>query len=94
MYLMCSAESICAVIPYFGYARQDRRVRSSRVPITAKVAANMLQAAGVSRVLTMDLHADQIQGFFDIPVDNIFASPVLLKDLRQQHYDNLIVVSP
>ena len=89
-----SAESICAVIPYFGYARQDRRVRSSRVPITAKVVANMLQAAGVSRVLTMDLHADQIQGFFDIPVDNIFASPVLLKDLRQQHYDNLIVVSP
>ncbi len=89
-----SAESICAVIPYFGYARQDRRVRSSRVPITAKVVANMLQAAGVSRVLTMDLHADQIQGFFDVPVDNIFASPVLLKDLRQQHYDNLIVVSP
>ncbi len=80
--------------PYFGYARQDRRVRSSRVPITAKVVANMLQAAGVSRVLTMDLHADQIQGFFDIPVDNIFASPVLLEDLRQQHYDNLIVVSP
>ena len=89
-----SAESICAVIPYFGYARQDRRVRSSRVPITAKVVANMLQAAGVSRVLTMDLHADQIQGFFDIPVDKIFASQVLLKDLRQQHYDNLIVVSP
>ena len=89
-----SAESICAVIPYFGYARQDRRVRSSRVPITAKVVANMLQAAGVSRVLTMDLHADQIQGFFDIPVDNIFASPVLLKDLRQQHDDNLIAVSP
>ena len=89
-----SAESICAVIPYFGYARQDRRVRSSRVPITAKVVANMLQAAGVSRVLTMDVHADQIQGIFDIPVDNIFASPVLLKDLRQQHYDNLIVVSP
>ena len=89
-----SAESICAVIPYFGYARQDRRVRSSRVPITAKVVANMLQAAGVSRVLTMDLHADQIQGFFDIKVKKIFESPVLLKDLRQQHYDNLIVVSP
>ena len=89
-----SAERISAVIPYFGYARQDRRPRSTRVPITAKVVANMLQAVGVARVLTMDLHADQIQGFFDIPVDNIFASPVLLKDLRQQHYDNLIVVSP
>ena len=89
-----SAESICAVIPYFGYARQDRRVRSSRVPITAKVVANMLQAAGVSRLLTMDLHADQIQGFFDIPVDNIYASPVLLGDLRQKNYSDLIVVSP
>ncbi|MDD3018534.1 MAG: ribose-phosphate pyrophosphokinase [Comamonas sp.] len=89
-----SAESICAVIPYFGYARQDRRVRSTRVPITAKLVANMLQAAGVSRVLTMDLHADQIQGFFDIPVDNIYASPVLLGDLTQQKYDDLIVVSP
>ncbi len=89
-----SAESICAVIPYFGYARQDRRVRSTRVAITAKVVANMLQAAGVSRVLTMDLHADQIQGFFDIPVDNIYASPVLLGDLRQKNYDDLIVVSP
>ena len=89
-----SAERICAVIPYFGYARQDRRVRSTRVPITAKVVANMLQAAGVTRVLTMDLHADQIQGFFDIPVDNIYASPVLLGDLRQKNYSNLIVVSP
>lgn len=89
-----SAERISAVIPYFGYARQDRRPRSTRVPISAKVVANMLQAVGANRVLTMDLHADQIQGFFDIPVDNIFASPVLLKDLRQQHYDNLIVVSP
>lgn len=89
-----SAERISAVIPYFGYARQDRRPRSTRVPISAKVVANMLQAVGVASVLTMDLHADQIQGFFDIPVDNIFASPVLLKDLRQQHYDNLIVVSP
>ena len=78
-----SAQSICAVIPYFGYARQDRRVRSTRVAITAKVVANMLQAAGVNRVLTMDLHADQIQGFFDIPVDNIYASPVLLGDLNQ-----------
>lgn len=89
-----SAGSICAVIPYFGYARQDRRVRSTRVPITAKVVANMLQATGVSRVLTMDLHADQIQGFFDIPVDNIYASPVLLSDLVQRSYENLVVVSP
>lgn len=89
-----SAERISAVIPYFGYARQDRRPRSSRVPITAKVVANMLQAVGVSRVLTMDLHADQIQGFFDIPVDNIYASPVLLGDLRQKNYSDLLVVSP
>jgi ribose-phosphate pyrophosphokinase len=89
-----SAERISAVIPYFGYARQDRRPRSSRVPITAKVVANMLQAVGVSRVLTMDLHADQIQGFFDIPVDNIYASPVLLGDLRQKSYPDLLVVSP
>ena len=89
-----SAERIAAVIPYFGYARQDRRPRSARVPITAKVVANMLQAVGVSRVLTMDLHADQIQGFFDIPVDNIYASPVLLGDLRQKNYNDLMVVSP
>ena len=89
-----SAERISAVIPYFGYARQDRRPRSSRVPITAKVVANMLQTVGVDRVLTMDLHADQIQGFFDIPVDNIYASPVLLGDLRQKNYDDLLVVSP
>src|SRR5256885_1947668 len=89
-----SAERICAVIPYFGYARQDRRPRSTRVPITAKVVANMLQAVGVERVLTMDLHADQIQGFFDIPVDNIYATPVLLGDLRQKNYEDLIVVSP
>jgi ribose-phosphate pyrophosphokinase len=89
-----SAERISAVIPYFGYARQDRRPRSARVPITAKVVANMLQAVGVSRVLTMDLHADQIQGFFDIPVDNIYASPVLLGDLRLKNYNDLIVVSP
>jgi ribose-phosphate pyrophosphokinase len=89
-----SAERICAVIPYFGYARQDRRPRSSRVPISAKVVANLLQTVGVSSVLTMDLHADQIQGFFDIPVDNIYASPILLGDLRQKNYDNLIVVSP
>ncbi|MGI9133698.1 MAG: ribose-phosphate pyrophosphokinase, partial [Rhodoferax sp.] len=89
-----SAERISAVIPYFGYARQDRRPRSTRVPITAKVVANMLQAVGVARVLTMDLHADQIQGFFDIPVDNIYASPVLLGDLRQKNYNDLMVVSP
>jgi len=89
-----SAERISAVIPYFGYARQDRRPRSARVPITAKVVANLLQTVGVSRVLTMDLHADQIQGFFDIPVDNIYASPILLGDLRQQNYKDLIVVSP
>jgi ribose-phosphate pyrophosphokinase len=89
-----SAERISAVIPYFGYARQDRRPRSARVPITAKVVANMLQAVGVSRVLTMDLHADQIQGFFDIPVDNIYASPVLLGDLTQKNYSDLMVVSP
>ena len=89
-----SAERITAVIPYFGYARQDRRPRSTRVPITAKVVANMLQTAGVSRLLTMDVHADQIQGFFDIPVDNIYASPVLLSDLQLKNYDDLIVVSP
>ena len=89
-----SAERITAVIPYFGYARQDRRPRSARVPITAKVVANMLQAVGVTSVLTMDLHADQIQGFFDIPVDNIYASPVLLGDLSQRNYTDLMVVSP
>ena len=89
-----SAERISVVIPYFGYARQDRRPRSSRVPITAKVVANMLQAVGVHRVMTMDLHADQIQGFFDIPVDNIYASPVLLGDLRSKKYEDLLVVSP
>lgn len=89
-----SAERISAVIPYFGYARQDRRPRSTRVPISAKVVANLLQTVGVARVLTMDLHADQIQGFFDIPVDNIYASPVLLKDLLLKRYDDVIVVSP
>ena len=89
-----SAERISAVIPYFGYARQDRRPRSSRVPISAKLVADLMQTAGVARVLTMDLHADQIQGFFDIPVDNIYASPVLLGDLRTKNYDDLIVVSP
>jgi ribose-phosphate pyrophosphokinase len=89
-----SAERITAIIPYFGYARQDRRPRSSRVPISAKVVANLLQTVGVSHVLTMDLHADQIQGFFDISVDNIYASPVLLADLRTKNYQDLIVVSP
>ncbi|WP_370260752.1 ribose-phosphate pyrophosphokinase [Limnobacter sp.] len=89
-----SAGRITAAIPYFGYARQDRRVRSSRVAITAKVVANMLQVVGVDRVLTMDLHADQIQGFFDIPVDNIYASPVLLGDVWKQNLGNLMVVSP
>ncbi|TAN10384.1 MAG: ribose-phosphate pyrophosphokinase [Burkholderiaceae bacterium] len=89
-----SVARINAVIPYFGYARQDRRPRSSRVPISAKVVANMLQAEGVNSVVTMDLHADQIQGFFDIPVDNIYAAPVLLSDLRQKSYPNLLVVSP
>ncbi|MEX0899514.1 MAG: ribose-phosphate diphosphokinase [Gammaproteobacteria bacterium] len=89
-----SAERITAVVPYFGYARQDRRPRAARVPITAKLVANMLVGAGVDRVLTVDLHADQIQGFFDIPVDNVYASPVLLGDVWRQKYDDLIVVSP
>ncbi|MBC7988693.1 MAG: ribose-phosphate diphosphokinase [Luteimonas sp.] len=90
-----SASSVTAVVPYFGYARQDRRQRSSRVPITAKVAAKMFSAAGADGVLTIDLHADQIQGFFDIPVDNVYASPLLLADIWRAHgTDNLIVVSP
>ena len=89
-----SAGRITAAIPYFGYARQDRRPRSARVPITAKVVANMLQAVGVQRLLTMDLHADQIQGFFDIAVDNVYAAPVLLNDLDKQKYDDLLVVAP
>lgn len=89
-----SAGRITAVMPYFGYARQDRRPRSARVPISAKVVADMLSIVGIDRVTTMDLHADQIQGFFDIPVDNIYGTPVLLKDLRAQHYDNIMVVSP
>ena len=89
-----SAGRITAAIPYLGYARQDRRPRSARVAITAKVVANMLTGAGVDRLLTMDLHADQIQGFFDIPVDNVYAAPILLGDVWKQHYENLIVVSP
>jgi ribose-phosphate pyrophosphokinase len=90
-----SVSNVTAVVPYFGYARQDRRPRSSRVPITAKVAAKMFGAVGTDRVLTVDLHADQIQGFFDIPVDNVYASPLLLADIWRAHgTDNLIVVSP
>ena len=89
-----SAGRITAAIPYFGYARQDRRPRSARVPITAKVVANMLTSVGVDRMLTMDLHSDQIQGFFDIPVDNVYATPILLADLWKHEYPNMIVVSP
>jgi ribose-phosphate pyrophosphokinase len=89
-----SAGRITAAIPYFGYARQDRRTRSARVAITAKVVANMLQTVGVQRVLTVDLHADQIQGFFDIPVDNVYAAPILLGDIWKQRYEDLLVVSP
>jgi len=89
-----SAARITAVVPYFGYARQDRRPRSARVPITAKVAADMVATVGTDRVLTVDLHADQIQGFFNIPVDNVYASPVLLGDVWRQKYPNLMVVSP
>ena len=89
-----SAGRITAAIPYFGYARQDRRTRSARVAITAKVVANMLQTAGVQRVLTVDLHADQIQGFFDIPVDNVYAAPILLGDIWKQRHEDLLVVSP
>ena len=89
-----SAGRITAAIPYFGYSRQDRRPRSARVAITAKVVANMLTGVGVNRVLTMDLHSDQIQGFFDIPVDNIYATPILLDDLLKQNHENLMVVSP
>uniref|UniRef100_UPI00241E524D ribose-phosphate pyrophosphokinase n=2 Tax=Idiomarinaceae TaxID=267893 RepID=UPI00241E524D len=89
-----SAGRITAVMPYFGYARQDRRVRSARVPITAKVVADFLSSVGVDRVLTVDLHAEQIQGFFDVPVDNVFGTPVLLEHMRQQNFDNPVVVSP
>ena len=89
-----SAGRITAALPYFGYSRQDRRPHSARVAISAKVVADMLSGAGVDRVLTMDLHSDQIQGFFDIPVDNIYASPILLADVRKHDYPNLVVVSP
>jgi len=89
-----SSDRVTAVIPYFGYARQDRRVRSQRVPITAKVVANMLSSVGVDRVLTIDLHADQIQGFFECLVDNVYASPILMGDIWKQKYPEMIVVSP
>lgn len=89
-----SASRITAVLPYYGYARQDRRSRSARVPISAKLVARMIEQAGASRILTVDLHADQIQGFFDIPVDNVYSSPILLGDVWRQQYKDLIVVSP
>ncbi|EGW22536.1 MULTISPECIES: ribose-phosphate diphosphokinase [Methylobacter] len=89
-----SASRITAVMPYYGYARQDRRSRSARVPISAKLVAKMIEQAGADRVLTVDLHADQIQGFFDIPVDNVYSSPILLGDVWRQKYKDLIVVSP
>lgn len=89
-----SAGRITAVVPYFGYARQDRRVRSARVPITAKVVADMLVTVGVDRLLTVDLHAEQIQGFFDVPVDNVYGSPVLLADIEKRSFEDLVVVSP
>ncbi|WNO11772.1 ribose-phosphate pyrophosphokinase [Teredinibacter sp. KSP-S5-2] len=89
-----SAARVTAVVPYFGYARQDRRVRSARVPITAKVVADMMASVGVDRVLTVDLHAEQIQGFFDVPVDNVYGSSVLLDDIERQNFKDLVVVSP
>ena len=89
-----SAARVTAVVPYFGYARQDRRPRSARVPISARVVANMMARSGIDRVLTVDLHAEQIQGFFDIPVDNVFGSPVLLDEITNQNYDHPLVVSP
>lgn len=89
-----SAGRVTAIVPYFGYARQDRRVRSARVPITAKIVADMMVNVGIDRVLTIDLHAEQIQGFFDVPVDNIYGAPILLDDINRQKYKNLVVVSP
>jgi ribose-phosphate pyrophosphokinase len=89
-----SAARITAVVPYFGYSRQDRRSRLTRVPITAKLVANMIKTSGVDRILTVDLHADQIQGFFDIPIDNIYAQPVLLDDIIKQNYTDIVIVSP
>jgi len=89
-----SAARITAVIPYFGYARQDRRVRSARVPITAKVVADMMASVGICRVMTVDLHADQIQGFFYMPVDNVYSTPILLEDIKQKNLSHLMVISP
>ncbi|MFT6188493.1 MAG: ribose-phosphate pyrophosphokinase [Oleispira sp.] len=89
-----SASRITAVVPYFGYARQDRRPRSARVPISARAVADMMVGSGIDRVLTVDLHADQIQGFFSVPVDNVYGSPILLDDIARQKYEDLIVVSP
>lgn len=89
-----SAAKITAVVPYFGYARQDRRVRSARVPITAKIVADMMAAVGISRLVTVDLHADQIQGFFYMPVDNLYSTPLMLEDIHEQKYKNIMIVSP
>ncbi|HLB42114.1 MAG TPA: ribose-phosphate pyrophosphokinase [Gammaproteobacteria bacterium] len=89
-----SAAKITAVVPYFGYARQDRRVRSSRVPITAKIVADVMAAVGISRLVTVDLHADQIQGFFYMPVDNLYSTPIMLEDIHQKSYQNIMIVSP
>lgn len=89
-----SAAKITAVVPYFGYARQDRRVRSARVPITAKIVADMMAAVGISRVVTVDLHADQIQGFFYMPVDNLYSTPIMLDDIHERNYKNIMIVSP
>ena len=89
-----SAAKITAVVPYFGYARQDRRVRSARVPITAKIVADMMASVGISRLVTVDLHADQIQGFFYMPVDNLYSTPIMLEDIQQKSYQNIMVVSP
>ena len=89
-----SAAKITAVVPYFGYARQDRRVRSARVPITAKIVADVMAAVGISRLVTVDLHADQIQGFFYMPVDNLYSTPIMLDDIHQKSYQNIMIVSP
>lgn len=89
-----SAAKVTAVVPYFGYARQDRRVRSARVPITAKIVADMMAAVGISRIVTVDLHADQIQGFFYMPVDNLYSTPIMLEDIHQRAYKDIMVVSP
>lgn len=89
-----SAAKVTAVVPYYGYARQDRRVRSARVPITAKIVADMMAAVGISRLVTVDLHADQIQGFFYMPVDNLYSTPLMLEDIHQQPYKNIMIVSP